>query len=125
MRIADAANEAASIKKAASRPTAAATSPPQGDPERALAVGRSRSSTRFGSAADEAGSKTAEKDVRAASTGNMIQTVLSSRMSRKPRQSTARTTSQSTMSFRRSRRSAGAPAKGETRKDGTALAAEG
>ena len=69
MSEAEAANETASTTIATSRPNAAVTTPPtaapiasivpQSDPESAFAMPRSSGSTRFGSAAAEAGSNAA------------------------------------------------------------------
>ena len=71
-RAAEARNETASTRKAVSRPNTVATTPPsaaptasivpQSEPPSALAVGRSSGLTRFGIAADEAGSNGARED---------------------------------------------------------------
>ncbi len=124
-RAAEARNETASTRNAVSRPNTVATTPPsaaptasivpQSEPPNALAVGSSSALTRFGIAADEAGSNGAAKIDRIASSGNASQTVPGP-TSRKATQMTMRARSQVIISLRRSTRSARAPAQGEARK---------
>ena len=116
------------MRKAASRPNATATRPPRAapqasivphaEPRRTLATGRSDSSTRFGRAADEVGSKNAESAEMAAVASRAIQSIDGSRTSRKVSAAPARNTSAVTIRRRRSSRSASTPAIGEAKKNG-------
>ncbi len=99
-------------------PSAAPTASmvPHSEPDSALAVARSSSSTRFGNAAAEAGSNPALNVAMPASRMYATQTVESLWTNRNPTQRAARARSATTMSLRRSRRSASTPAAGEQRK---------
>ena len=122
--IADTANDAASATNAASFPSVEETRPPSAapttsivphaDPMRTFARARSSFPTTLGIAAEEAGSKKAEKPERKTRRTKAIQMVASDRAARSPSARNARMTSAEIITDLRSNRSTITPAKGDT-----------
>jgi hypothetical protein len=130
---ADTRNDAASMTKAASRPSVPATSPPRAAPTasmvphdaevRVLAAARSSGATRFGRLAPDAGWKNALRADIPARQNKPIHTVSGDLTSSIPRARTIRIRSVATMSRLRSKRSANEPEIGASRNCGRIEAA--